>query len=295
MKTIIGSFKSPEAAARYRTIYQEAMSQTQVPDKQFDVETSYGSVRVYQFGERAGPPVVLVSGMAATSASWAQVIPVLSQRYPVFALDTLGEPGLSVQKAPIRSREDQAAWLNEVLRELGLTGVHLVGASTGGFHAVNLVIHAPERIATLIVLDPTTVTVSFGWGVMWRLAIAMITRRLSVFRWALRWAVGSDAVDPPELRLPVAGIREYTVRLPPQTRPSEARLRSIKLPVLAMFAKNSAVHNSVLAAERLRNWLPHAEVDLWTDANHSASVLTDDDRFTNRVLDFVQRHTSGVK
>jgi pimeloyl-ACP methyl ester carboxylesterase len=291
----IGSFKSPEAAARYYAIYHDAMSQNSVPDKQLDVETSYGTVRVYQFGERAGPAIVLVNGMAATSASWGPVIPALSQRYSVFALDTLGEPGLSVQKAPIRGREDQAAWLNEVLRELGLTGVHLVGASTGGFYAVTLAIHAPERIATLTLLDPTTVTVSFSWGAIWRIMVAMITGREWVWRRTLRWAVGSDDLDTPEIQLPLAGIREYTAKLPPQTRPSEAQLRSIKLPVLAMFVKNTAVHNGVLAAERMRNWLPHAEVDLWTDAKHSASTATGDDRFTKRVLDFVGRHTGAVK
>ncbi len=84
----------------------------------------------------------------------------------------------------------------------------------------------------------------------------------------------------------MTGIETYKAKLPPALRPSANEIRSIKLPVLAIFARKSVVHNAAKGAERARNWLRKAEVELW-DMPHD---LTEPGRFTQRVLDFVAVH-----
>ncbi|GAA3044614.1 alpha/beta fold hydrolase [Actinokineospora globicatena] len=62
-----------------------------------DVETRYGTTRVRRSGVGRGTPVVLLPGFMGTSLTWYPHVADLSERHEVYAVDTLGEPGLSVQ------------------------------------------------------------------------------------------------------------------------------------------------------------------------------------------------------
>jgi pimeloyl-ACP methyl ester carboxylesterase len=287
----MGAFRSPEAAARYHLAYHALLGQCPVPDRQFDVETSFGITRVYRWGQGDAPPIVLLSGMAATAGSWAGHIPALSQGHPVYAIDTLGEPSLSVQTAPLRDQDDRARWLDEVLAGLGLTGVHLVGGSMGGYYAVNQAIRAPGRLITVTCLDPVMVTSAYRVRVMLGILLVLLVRSKWLWRRTLRWWTGNAAIDPLELEIAMAGIAAYRAKLPPVLRFSEEQIRSIGRPVLAIFAGRSVLHDAALAADRARTWLRDGEVELW-DMGHS---IEDPDRFSRRVLDFVQQHTGAVR
>lgn len=133
----IGYFLSPQARAGYFARYDEAMRLGPRPLEERDVATTYGRVRVYRHGLDAADPIVLLHGRTATSAMWEPNVAALAATHPVYTVDALGEPGRSVQELPIRSGADQAGWLEEVFAALDLRGVHLVGASFGGWLAIN--------------------------------------------------------------------------------------------------------------------------------------------------------------
>lgn len=64
----------------------------------------------------------------------------------------------------------------------------------------------------------------------------------------------------------------------------------MRVPVLAMFGARSVVHDPILAANRLRALLPHADVETLPDAGHYLFLRQDDrDRIIERVLEFVHR------
>lgn len=142
------------------------MSLCPEPAEVLDVGTAHGTTRVYRFGEGDAPPLVLLPGLGATSACYADLLPALAATGPVYTVDTLGEPGRSVQRARLTTHADRARCLDDVLGELGLGEVHLVGGSTGGWHCVNQAVHAPERVASISLLDPTSVTAPFGRAVV---------------------------------------------------------------------------------------------------------------------------------
>lgn len=97
--TGMSGFTSPDHQRRYLRAYDEAMALCPEPAGQFDVDTRYGTTRIYRFGpEGAGPPIVLLPGLLATAAGCWQVLPTLSQRHAVYVVDTLGEGGASVQR-----------------------------------------------------------------------------------------------------------------------------------------------------------------------------------------------------
>ncbi|MET7990910.1 alpha/beta hydrolase [Amycolatopsis sp. NPDC005232] len=263
----IGRFKNPEAQRRYFDVYERAMRQNPPPDEVYDVPCRHGTTRVYRFG--AGEhPIVLLPSLMGTSACYAPLIPGLAQHGPVYAVDTLGEAGRSVQTAPFTSIGDRARGLDDVLTALGLREVHLVGGSTGGWHAVNQAIHAPARLAAISLLDPTTVSAKFSPAVQWRGLTSAVLNRDSAWRRFLIWSAGQDIFDQPAAQVIVAGIRAYRAQIPFQTCPREEDLRAIQVPVVALFGGRSVVHDPAAAAANLRRLLPHAEVDVLPEAGH---------------------------
>lgn len=72
----------------------------------------------------------------------------------------------------------------------------------------------------------------------------------------------------------------------PQVCPSDDDIRSVRVPVLAMFGGRSVVHDPVVAADRLRDLLPHTDVETLPDAGHHIFLRPGD---RDRVLEFVHR------
>ncbi|MEV6906153.1 alpha/beta hydrolase [Amycolatopsis sp. NPDC051071] len=280
----VGGFRNPAAEERYFAAYDRAMADCPEPDAVFDVETRHGSTRVYRYGT-GGAPIVLLPGLMATSACYAALIPALADRHPVYAIDTLGEAGRSVQKVPFKDLRDRVVALDDVLANLALTSVHLVGGSTGGWHAVNQAIHAPGRLASLGLLDATTVSAPFSRKVMWWGAFAAVLDSDRLWRGFLKWSAGADIMDDAAPGLVLAGIRSYRARVPFQVPPDDAALRSIKVPVLALFGGRSVVHDSAAAAARLESLLPRADVEVLPGAGHYLYLRPEDrDLIIDRVL-----------
>jgi pimeloyl-ACP methyl ester carboxylesterase len=148
----VGHFTSAAAQDRFLAAYQEAMTDLPPPDRTLDIRTSFGVVRLYHFAG-TGPadadatPLLLLPGRAAPSPVWADNLPALRQLRSVYAVDLLGEPGMSIQQRPITSPQDHAQWLHEVLQELPEPAFHVVGLSIGGWTAMNLAVHRPEQVA----------------------------------------------------------------------------------------------------------------------------------------------------
>ncbi|MFC7615831.1 alpha/beta fold hydrolase [Actinokineospora soli] len=200
--------------ARYRRAYDAARAECPPADAVLDVATEFGSTRVYRFGE--GEPMVLLPGLSATALSWAPFIPAFAARHRVYAIDTMGEAGMSVATVRMRSARDRVRWLDGVLGELDLTGVHLVGASSGGCYVAHQAVHAPERLARIALIDPTTVAVGFSAKVLLYGMVAGLLDRDAVWRRFLRWSADADVLDRADVQLVLAGIRDFGARIPPQ-------------------------------------------------------------------------------
>ena len=79
----------------------------------------------------AGETLLLIHGMAGSSATWRAVIPALSKKYRVVAPDLLGH-GESTKPRGDYSLGAFAALLRDLLDELGIRRATVVGQSLGG-------------------------------------------------------------------------------------------------------------------------------------------------------------------
>ncbi len=87
--------------------------------------------RVAYRDEGTGEALLLIHGMAGSSATWRAVIPALSKKYRVVAPDLLGH-GESTKPRGDYSLGAFAASLRDLLDELGISQATVVGQSLGG-------------------------------------------------------------------------------------------------------------------------------------------------------------------
>lgn len=282
-----GGFVDAAAAARFRAAYADAMALLPTPAAVQDVPTGFGRVRVYRFGEPRGVPLVLLPGKGGTTAMWAPNLPGWAARRPVYAVEPLGEPGPSEPTRPVRTPADQAGWLAGTLRGLDVERAHLVGASLGGWLAVNLARHDPAPVASLSLLEPAGVFARFAPRFLLASLGALPGSPEPVRARVLRWlADGAEVGTDPTGRLLTAGTGGFRASTPAPRYPDDAELRGLRVPTLVLLGGRSRIHDPRRAVARARALLPDATVELWPDAGHAISGQCAE-RVTARVLEFV--------
>jgi pimeloyl-ACP methyl ester carboxylesterase len=271
--TKLGHFRDAAGYARYRTAYDRAMAALPTPSRTMDVPTGFGTARAYRFGPPGGVPLVLLPGRTAAAPMWEANLAGLAKSRPVYAIDLIGEPGLSVQARPLTSDEDQAAWLAALIDGLPEQAFHVLGLSIGGWAALNLAAHRPAGVRSLVLLEPAA---TFG-GITWKVVVVSLAAVLPmprpVRRRLMSWiAGGADASeDDPVAALISSGMRDFATSLPRPGYPTDERIAGIDLPTLVIIGGRSIIHHPGKAAARARRLLRHGTVELWPEASHAVN------------------------
>jgi pimeloyl-ACP methyl ester carboxylesterase len=235
-----------------------------------DVESCFGTTRTYHW-PGAGTPIVLLHGAGASSLMWVPLVVQLAG-LDVYALDAIGEPGRSVQRAPLPDRDALVAWLDACLDELGLEHVHLAGASYGGWLALCYAQHGPGRLATLMLLEPALAKPRpyfFVYGLMALVSFAM-PRPLGA-RMLRRLHMGTIAdAGPRATRYGRLGLMKYRRGVPRGVVPvTDDELAATATPTLVLLGGSSELHRADRVAARMREHMSRVEVEIVPDAGHA--------------------------
>jgi pimeloyl-ACP methyl ester carboxylesterase len=108
--------------------------------------------RIGYRAEGSGAVLLLLHGIAGTSATWDDLIPLLSRRYRVLAPDLLGH-GESAKPEGDYSLGAYANLVRDFLEVLGHERATLVGHSLGGGIALQFAYQYPERCERLVLVS----------------------------------------------------------------------------------------------------------------------------------------------
>jgi pimeloyl-ACP methyl ester carboxylesterase len=242
------------------------------PLHESDVETRYGPTHIFHC-EGTGVPIVLLHGAGTTSLMWYPLLGGLVGR-SIYAIDVVGDPGLSVQQLPIRDEEDLAQWLGDVLDALDLDCANLVGASYGGWIALTYARRVPNRVAALILVEPVLDKLR-GW--FWihgiAVAIAFAMPRPIARRALRRLHMNTELLDDKRVRrYGFLGLTRYRRGLPRPVPVSDAELAAIATPTLLLLGAHSEIHKSPVLIARARSAMPNISSELIADAGHGLPV-----------------------
>lgn len=294
-KNPLGHFKSEEGRKDFEIAYNEAMKHIPQPKETKDIKTEFGTVRVYYFTKEENKdktPIILLPGRSSSTPMWEPNLEGLLAERPVYTLDLLGEPGMSVQSKVIKDKKEQAKWLNEVLIALDLNKVHITGVSIGGWTAMNLARYYPERIASISLLDPVFVFAPISL----KMIAASIPASVPIVPKSIRERMlsyisgGAEADDSvPIAKLIESSMRNFKLKLPAPDQLTDEDLKNINIPVLALMAEKSTMHNSAKAVEKGKTTMKNIIIENWPNASHAINGEFPSE-INKKILEFVAKH-----
>jgi non-heme chloroperoxidase len=106
-----------------------------------------------------GQPVVLVHGIPTDYRAWNSQLEPFSSKYDVIAYSRrLAKPNQNPEDYEKSSIENNSSDLVGLIQNLGISPVHLVGHSYGGFIAAYTATTRPEMLRTLTMIEPAIST-----------------------------------------------------------------------------------------------------------------------------------------
>ena len=287
LNSAVGRFNSEAAAAKFLAAYDAAFALWPSPRQELDVETPYGTTHVHRYGADQGAPIILLHGSASNAAQWYPNVAALGKAHLVFAIDTLGDPGRSIQRTPIHEPATSAAWLNDVLIGLGLNSVHLVGHSYGGWLALNQALHRPERLKSISLIDPgglSKVGLRFYASIFVNAFAGLAPRSWRPY--LARWLRNPVLVVPEMLAVIFAGAAGFRVNRPAPLPLTDDELKAICMPTLLLLGEHSALLRPVQVRDRVNEMIPQAQVEIIAETGHGPN-LERPGEVNQRILDFI--------
>lgn len=267
MKTI---YKTPASQRQVEEQYKQFLQLWPTPNEQFHVPTSQGETFVIACGDERKPPLLLLHGALVNSAMWLGDIALWAKSFRIYAVDIIGEPGLSAPSRPPFDADAYALWLSDVLRGLQINRFSVVGISLGGWLALDYATRNPESVARMVLVCPSGVGRQ-KIGVLFKVVLLSLFGKWGKqkLRAAILGAVTSDESPAQRkfwdfLALLQESVRPRMDRLPIFTDESLARL---SMPVLAIVGGKDALLDSHETKRRIEK-LPGGEVLFYDDAGH---------------------------
>jgi pimeloyl-ACP methyl ester carboxylesterase len=284
-----GSWMSDAAREKFLAAYERAFALWPQPCEELDIETATASTRVHAYRPHpGGNPVVLLS--AFNAAGWHPHAAALAGDGPVYGIDMPGEANPSVPRAPMTPPASCAAWLDELLAQLSDRPAHLVGFSYGGWIAMNQVIRAPARVASITLLDPAGLT-KLDARFWWWLSISGLATLtpMPVRRHLARWLDSPGMVEPELMTLMWAGTRGYHAEPKFPGILTDDQLRAIDVPVLLITGARSALLTPAEARAR-GSLIPHAEVAIVPGSHGGFNRI---EELNDRIAAFIRAHATS--
>jgi pimeloyl-ACP methyl ester carboxylesterase len=263
------------------------------------VDTRFGEVAYLERGA-PGATVILLHGFGANKDNWLRFAPHLPDSLHVVALDLLGHGESAYHPDSTYGVPRLVDGVTAALNALGVERFHLAGNSLGGLVATRLALAAPDRVASLFLLDPAGVEPPEPSPFREALADGenpLIPQTAAGYERLMALAFN----DPPDLPWPAPDVlaRSYAERAPinqhiwndindpPLVITDE--LSALSMPVFLLFGANDRIIDPSSAAVWAAQ-VPDIRTVLLPDVGHAP--MLEAPRSTARYyLDFLRRTT----
>jgi pimeloyl-ACP methyl ester carboxylesterase len=261
-------YKSEAGAHLLQSRYRQVLDTWPVPAEQVRVPTREGETFVLVSGPEDAPPLLLLHGSGGNASMWRDDVAAWARDFRTYAVDIIGEPGLSAPSRPPIGSDAYALWLDDVLAALGLTAAAVAGISLGGWTALDYATRRPERVTALAVMCPGGVgRTKTGW------LFKAVFLRLFGDRGLRRSAREVAGLHGPGLEgvlddvvLTFRHFRPRTAQFP---RFTDSTLNGLTMPLLVIVGARDALFDAAETARRVQRCVPHASVHVLPGVGHS--------------------------
>lgn len=283
-------FTSLEAAREVEARYRAVLNDWPVANTQLTLPTRQGDTFVVACGPMTAPPLILLHGSMGNAAVWMFDAALWSKSFRIYAVDMIGEAGLSAPSRPPLDSDAYTLWLDDVMSGLELKHAAFAGVSLGGWLALDYATRRPDRVDQLALLCPAGI----GRRKNFLLWVAPLLLLGAWGRRKMREKVlGPTPRDLPVKALPLVELMSFIglcfrPRMERIPRFGDAALRKLTMPLLVIAGGRDVLIDSADTRRRLELNAPHAEVHFLPETGHfirgQAGVM----------LDFLTRSGSAV-
>ena len=293
-KSPIGHWISEGGKAEYKNAYDAAMKTMPSPTSTDDIATSFGTVRIYKWENEKNAsktPIILLPGRTSGTPMWSMNIGDFLKDRTVYALDALGDAGMSVQFERLKNSTDQAKWIYEVFIKRHLSKVHVVGHSFGGWLAANYASRYPEKIASIVLLEPVFTFQPIKLSIILKSIPYSIPFFPKAWKEGLLQEIASTKdldTEDPVAQMIVAGSNNYLSKLPAPDQITSEQMKKWDFPVYCAFGGKSNLHDSNKALETANKNVKYCDGKIWEDGTHSLPMEYASD-IDNEIMEFLEK------
>lgn len=231
------------------------------------MSTRQGVTFVIVSGDPSAPPVVLLHGSGTNAGSWMRDVATWAQHHRVYAVDIIGEPGLSAPSRPPLASSTYAEWLDDVWAGLCLEKAGVVGISLGGWLGLDFAVRRPNRVAALSLISPA------GIGRQNYMLLLKVGVLRMLGTWGLVKSLELVSGRPAALPKPLVDallivFRNFRPRMGRIPRVSDTALASLSMPVQVIVGSDDALLNSKETRDRVERCVRQASVVYIENAGH---------------------------
>jgi len=268
-------YKSPEGEQAIKDRYRQFLNHWPVANQHLRVPTCEGETFVIASGPECAPPVILLHGTAFNSIMWMGDIGAWSQGFRVYAVDIIGDAGLSAPSRPSYTSDAHALWLDDVLAALAVEKASFVGVSLGGWIALDYATRRPQRVKSVVAIAPG--------GLASKNVLPWVLPLLLMGKWGRRKMAekisGPASANPSPAEKAVSDFmaivfKNMTQRNKSLPDLSDECLKRLTMPVMAILAGKDVFVDSQRAKSRLEKNVTGARIDFLPESYHSITNQT---------------------
>jgi pimeloyl-ACP methyl ester carboxylesterase len=279
-------YRSRAGEDAVHAMYRAVLQRWPVPYRHVMVITREGATSVIVSGDAGAAPMVLFHGAGTNATAWIRDVAEWSQHHCVYAIDMIGEPGLSAPSRPPLASDRYATWLDEVWNQLGLERASVVGVSLGGWLALDYAVRRPDRVTSLTLLSPSGIG---GQNFMTLLELGLLRM---CGTWGLRksFALVAGREVPNALSEAMTTVfkhfRPRRERIPIRT---DAELAGLEMPVQLIVGDRDALLRSAETRHRMEQQVRQLRVMYLENEGHILPPQT------RAVLEFIRATAAGSR
>lgn len=274
----------------YFEAYDKTLEKWGIEYDELYVTTSKGIAHIVLTGPKNGVPLVLMHGMSASSSMWYPNAMALAKEYRLFAIDLIIEPGKSYKTADFKNLKEVTEGYQEILWALKLDSFHLVGASRGGWLAIDLALKSHRDIRSIILLSPaqTIAWIPPSTGLVKNILNVFSSQEKSVERTLETMSVDAHNLDASYREQYHLGIKSDSLsNMAVQMTPfSNKDLKSLKMPVLVLIGDEDII-NPKRTIRLTEKHIPKGQGEIIENAGHFLSV-EQADKVNLKMLNFLR-------
>lgn len=268
--------------------YRKILASWPVKNHQYEVETSLGSTFVIESGSKDNPPLILLHGSVSNSYTWYGDVVSLSKTHNVYAVDIIGEAGLSAASRPSYESGAYALWLNETINALRLSTCSIIAMSLGGWMALSFATTYPDKVDNLVLLCPGGFAhekASFLWKAIF-FSLLGKWGQLQTLKLVGGGNISSSSLSElgEDLAFSSLTFKYFRPRTAKMPLFGDQSLYQLTMPILMLFGDSDQLIPASRSINRLKQFAQKAKIELLPGIGHLIVNQTD------RILKFLKNN-----